>query len=250
MERSVFFSYAHEDRRRAAEVVGYLKAAGWNVWVDDAGIRGSARWAGEIERAIGDAAVFVVLLSQASVRSEWVDRELLAAADLRIPIVAAELDDPPLSSSMQFLLRNRQRVRLPTEDNRLDRMGLNRLDAAVISALEEAYQTNPDAVRLGIGNVLTTIGLTAILTAIAGFVYLFVTFASSSNLPAIGPDGFVFPEPTTVAGLEQAQAFALVFAVFVAGMIIGGIGQALRRSAKLKGVRWEMRRRSSFHSDR
>ncbi len=243
MQRSVFISYAHADRTRAVAVTTRLRQAGWTVWVDEAGIRGGARWAGEIERAIGDSSVFLVLVSAAAAASEWVDRELLAATDLRVPVVAAELEDTPLPPSMQFILRNRQRVMLTTSDNQLDQQALVRLEGALIEALEEQLQSNPDATRLRIGSILMGSGSAVLLAAVAIFVFLFVTVASADRTPEVGPDGrFIFPDPVTVAGLSEGQAFALTFAVFVTGGVLAAVGQGLRRSARLRGVHWAMRR--------
>ena len=75
MQRSVFISYAHADRTRAVAVTTRLRQAGWTVWVDEAGIRGGARWAGEIERAIGDSSVFLVLVSAAAAASALMFRD-------------------------------------------------------------------------------------------------------------------------------------------------------------------------------
>jgi predicted component of type VI protein secretion system len=240
VRRTVFLSYAREDTRWADWLARWLQARGWSVWVDKESIRGGARWAGEIERAIGSSSLVLLLLSSNSVVSDWVNSELAAAKDLRVPVVAADLDDPPLPKSMQFLLRDRQRVPIRMEEGRPSQQSLAGIDEALIGTLEQAHGSNPDALKLGLGTLLLTIGLLGFILAFASFFYL--AFVLSSGAPGAGFD----PIPSEVpilGGMAEPQGFFAVFGFAFASMIVAGIGQALRRSARLKGVTWDMRRR-------
>ncbi len=218
MEKTIFISYASEDAARAKQVQRFLQKRGWSVWIDDAGIRGAARWAGEIEKAIRAADAMVLLLSHHAATSEWVDRELVAATEQGLPIVTAELEQTPLSAATEFLLRARQRIRLTTGDNRLQR--LNELDDAIIRALEERRQSKPGRMRLWLGGAIATIGALGIVAAIALFGFGFVQFASGSA----DPDA-------------ELPVFIGAFGVFAASGFVAAIGQRIRRSARLAALR-------------
>ena len=238
--RSIFISYAREDARLAAWLSKWLNSSGWDVWVDVENIRGGARWAGEIERAISSSSLVVLLLSSSSVLSDWVGSELAAAKDLRVPVVVADLDDPPLPRSMQFLLRDRQRVPISMESGRVTQQSLARLDDALIGALEEAHGSNPDSLKLGAGNVLLMIGLLGFVLALATFFYLAFVLSSGEFDAGFGS---IPADVPILGGLAPPQGFFAVFGFAFASMIVAGVGQALRRSARMKGVTWDMRRR-------
>jgi len=237
--RSVFFSYAREDARLVDWLRRWLEHTGWTVWIDHLSIRGGAQWAGEIEKAITSSSVVVLLLSSNSVGSQWVGSELSAAVDRRVPIVVVDVDDPTLPQSMQFLLRGRQRVTIQMDEGRVSQQSLAKLDDALIGALEEARGTNPETVKLALGNVLRVVGAIGFILAFASFVYLGYKLASQE----FGAEFGVVPGDVPVlGGLQVGQAFFAIFGVALVCLVLAGIGQALRRSARLKGVTWDTRR--------
>ena len=70
----IFLSYAREDvdcAKRLAEAVSH---AGHDVWWDRH-IQGGSRFTMEIDRALKDAEVVIVLWTDASVESAWVQDE-------------------------------------------------------------------------------------------------------------------------------------------------------------------------------
>ena len=77
----VFVSYAREDSAFVERLVGDLKGAGANVWLDKADIPPGARWDREIERALKSCLELVVVVTPASVESEQVMDEVGYALD-------------------------------------------------------------------------------------------------------------------------------------------------------------------------
>jgi hypothetical protein len=76
------------------------------VWLDDALQPGQPAWVRAIEASIESCAALVLVMSPASAGSDWVDRELDLAEELRKPIL-------PLLLSGRCLMRARN---LQTED--------------------------------------------------------------------------------------------------------------------------------------
>ena len=77
----VFLSHASADRATADLVAALLERHGVPHWYSRRSIRGAQQWHDEIGRALARCDWFVLLLSETSVKSKWVKRELLYALD-------------------------------------------------------------------------------------------------------------------------------------------------------------------------
>jgi hypothetical protein len=75
---TVFVSYASPDKPLATRLASDLRERGLTVWVDAWEIRVGDNLLEKIEAGLKEAQYIVVLLSRASVRSPWVQRELSA----------------------------------------------------------------------------------------------------------------------------------------------------------------------------
>ena len=90
---TVFISHSNQDNDLTLHIVEQLRQAGYGVWVDFESIRGGADWLCEIEAGIARCDAVVVILSQASAKSVWVERECLYAFQLRTPVITALVED-------------------------------------------------------------------------------------------------------------------------------------------------------------
>jgi adenylate cyclase len=92
----VFLSYARDDVDAARQLADGLGQAGHDVWWDRH-LHGGSRFAKEIDRALKDAEAVVVLWSEASLDSAWVQDEAAEARDSeRLVPVAIGSAKPPL----------------------------------------------------------------------------------------------------------------------------------------------------------
>ena len=93
--RSVFLSYAREDRKAAGDLARALESLGWSVWWD---LRLSAgqEFDEEIDRRLREASAVVVLWSRASVGSRWVKAEADVGAErgVLIPALLEDVEAP------------------------------------------------------------------------------------------------------------------------------------------------------------
>ena len=83
----VFLSYARRDQEFADHLVRALEGRGVNVWVDRQDIPGGAAWEAAIGEAVSVSSAVLVVLSPASVASEYVPKELSLAEKYDRPIV-------------------------------------------------------------------------------------------------------------------------------------------------------------------
>lgn len=92
----IFLSYARDDIDAATQLAQGIAQAGHDVWWDHQ-LHGGSRFAKEIDRALKDAEAVVVLWSQASVDSAWVQDEAAEGRDSeRLVPVAIRSAKPPL----------------------------------------------------------------------------------------------------------------------------------------------------------
>jgi TolB-like protein/tetratricopeptide (TPR) repeat protein len=93
---TVFLSYSHEDEKRARPIIQVLEQAGFSVWWDGK-LGGGERFSRIIETALEGAKAVVVLWSQNSVVSGWVQDEAARGRD-RHCLVPLSIDgcEPPL----------------------------------------------------------------------------------------------------------------------------------------------------------
>jgi TolB-like protein/tetratricopeptide (TPR) repeat protein len=94
--RSIFLSYAREDKAIASALAKTLSASGHSVWWD-ALIEGGAAFAQTIEAAIEKSDALVVLWSKASIASDWVRDEAAKGRDLgRLVPISLDGTVPPM----------------------------------------------------------------------------------------------------------------------------------------------------------
>lgn len=92
----VFLSYARDDAALAAPLADAIGKLGYDVWWDRH-LQGGTRFASEIDQALKQAAVVVVIWSSASVDSAWVQDEAAEGRDTgRLVPVCLNGSRPPL----------------------------------------------------------------------------------------------------------------------------------------------------------
>ena len=110
MSAEVFVSYALVDRARVLQLVERMRAAGVGVWIDEGGIHGASLWGQEIVDAIESAKVMVLMLSDASITSDNVVKELSIASEDKKPILPVYLHQAEIPKSMRYQLAGIQHI--------------------------------------------------------------------------------------------------------------------------------------------
>jgi hypothetical protein len=102
-ELSVFISHGTDTRPLAEELTRALESQGIEAWVDFKDLRPGQRWKDELERAIGDAQWFLILVGSGNRATAWQEAEWSTALartwtdrDKRLlPIVFGQTEPPP-----------------------------------------------------------------------------------------------------------------------------------------------------------
>ncbi|MBL8163387.1 MAG: TIR domain-containing protein [Anaerolineae bacterium] len=72
----VFISYSREDSAFANLLVDMLQMQGFGVWIDRSNIEAGAEWQQNIENAIRNCTIFLVIMTSSSMDRQWVDKEI------------------------------------------------------------------------------------------------------------------------------------------------------------------------------
>ena len=106
--RAVFVSYASQDAVIADAVVENLDQHGINCWIAPRDVTPGSQYADEIVAAINNTKLLVLVLSEHTVGSPHVGREIERAATKRQRIIGLRTGSPPLTRSFEYFLSESQ----------------------------------------------------------------------------------------------------------------------------------------------
>ena len=92
-KRHTFISYSRTNKEFALKLARELKAAGFPVWLDQLDIPTGTRWDDEIEKALRECRIFMVILTPASIASDNAKDEIGYAIDHGKRILPVLLED-------------------------------------------------------------------------------------------------------------------------------------------------------------
>ncbi|GAB6191434.1 toll/interleukin-1 receptor domain-containing protein [Desulfocastanea catecholica] len=100
LDRTIFVSYAHEDRERIKPIVSYLAETGFSIWWDQQ-IPPGSNFRYVIQEALESAACAVVFWTNNSIKSDFIWSEVQKAKDrgVLVPVKLDEDADIPLGFS-------------------------------------------------------------------------------------------------------------------------------------------------------
>jgi GTPase SAR1 family protein len=102
----VFISYSHQDETFVKKLAGDLVTQDMKVWWDFHSLKGGQDWQKEIEKAIKQCDVFLIVLTPDAVNSEWVGNELTYASTAQktiIPLYLKKCDIPIVLIKKQYI---------------------------------------------------------------------------------------------------------------------------------------------------
>ena len=106
--RAVFISYSSEDKVVADAVCKSLESRNIGCWVAHRDIAGGERWTASIIDALSKAKAMVLILSNRSMGSPHVHRELERAVEKNIDIIPLRIENISLTKEYEYLLSTTQ----------------------------------------------------------------------------------------------------------------------------------------------
>jgi len=181
--RDAFVSYANQDTAVADAVCTSLERHGISCWIAPRDVVPGALYADSIVRAINGTKLMVLVLSQHSVASPHVSKEIERASSKRRPIIALRIDTAPLTPALEYFLSESQWVDA-TKDG-LD-TALARLSEAIrVSLLTPAHAAAGPATGTAPPAPRRTLWIAVpIVVAVLAFAYRFVEKFVPAPAPA------------------------------------------------------------------
>ncbi len=106
----VFISYSREDKDKVLDLTAKLRAAGVPLWMDVGGIDGAAMWGEEIVNALDRAKVLMLMVTESSVHSQNVAREVILASERKGHILPVHLEPTQIPPSLKYPLAGIQHI--------------------------------------------------------------------------------------------------------------------------------------------
>ncbi len=105
---NVFISYAEEDKNKVSRLAETLRHGGGRDWRYVYDLHGAQDWRAEIQYNIDHCEVFLFVISEHSLASDWCIKELQHATLVEKPIVtvvfASDINIPPPLNTIQYIL--------------------------------------------------------------------------------------------------------------------------------------------------
>lgn len=108
----IFVSYAHSDATVVYAELKWLHDLGYNIWYDE-GISPGHGWQGELAHSLEESSLFLLYVTDDSLKSPNCRREANFALEQNVPVLAIHLSDSELSSEWQFAIGDRQAILKP-----------------------------------------------------------------------------------------------------------------------------------------
>lgn len=108
--KSVFISYSSLDSPTADRVIRLLQHMKISYWKAPEMIPAGSSYAREIPKAIRECTIFLLIVSQSSQNSIWVEKEVDSAIYYRRTILPLKIDNVPLNDMFHFYLNNVQSI--------------------------------------------------------------------------------------------------------------------------------------------
>ena len=125
----IFISYSAKDREKAEQLTELLASAGLSVWIDKHGIGAATSWSGEISKAIEECKALLLLLSETSIESDNVRKEVSLAAERKKKILPLDLEPVALTHDLAYHLAGIQRTPITNIDAIIRAIGKLGLEA-------------------------------------------------------------------------------------------------------------------------
>ncbi|MEO0551081.1 MAG: TIR domain-containing protein [Pseudomonadota bacterium] len=144
----VFVSHSRKDIDVASQLSDGLSELGLHPWLDVDELSAGQNWAGAIVRAIKTSVAFILLISETSIDSDHVRREMYLADKYSKPLILINLDNTTLPEDFDYFLSVHQTIDAYTF-NEVERWHrTSRLIADTLSLIKKGDTAYPSDISL------------------------------------------------------------------------------------------------------
>lgn len=149
-DKYVFISYSSKDNEYVTQLAEKLSENGISYWKAPDMIMGGSNYAKEIPKAITHCSVFMLVMSENSQQSMWVEKEIDTAICHKKIILPIRIDDSPLNDLFKFYLNNVQMLQTEIRDDKLMRIDVivSRIKTLFTEAKEEIVLEPVEPVKM------------------------------------------------------------------------------------------------------
>ena len=104
MAHDVFISYASAEKSYAYEVKSVIEKHGYRCWIAPDSVPAGSSYADELENAIKNCQVVVLMLSDKAQQSKWVQREVERGLSHGKVLVLFHIDESKIRDEFAFFL--------------------------------------------------------------------------------------------------------------------------------------------------
>lgn len=108
MNHDVFISYTTDEKKYATQLKDTLNLNGYSCWMAPESIPGGSSYANEIEKAISNCKVLVVILSDKAQDSIWIPKEISRALTHKKIVIPFHIDESNIRDPFIFFLSDTQ----------------------------------------------------------------------------------------------------------------------------------------------
>ncbi len=141
----VFISYARDDKERVIDLVTRMRDAGVSIWIDLGSIDGAAMWGEAIVNALDSAKVLLLIVTEASVRSHNVAKEVVLTSERKGSILPVLLEPTTIPPSLKYPLAGIQQIEYyqgsPDENLKVILRSLERLGVGIAAPQASVART-------------------------------------------------------------------------------------------------------------
>jgi TolB-like protein/Flp pilus assembly protein TadD len=149
----VFISYSREDKDRVSELAQNLRESGVSLWIDQGGIDGAAMWSEQIVNALENAKVLLLMVSEHSVHSHNVVKEVTIASERKGHILPIHLEPTRIPAALKYALAGIQHIEYfqgnPAENLKTIVRSLERIGVTILPP-----ETASSAMHAAVGGLL------------------------------------------------------------------------------------------------
>ena len=147
MKRPIFISYSSKDAKIAFHLVDYLETHGIECWIAPRNIASGHDYTDTIDEAIKSCNGFILIVSNHSVQSVWVKKELTLGISHQKNIIPFKITNIEINGGINFMLNNLQWIDAtshPSEKFPEVVDGLRRYDSTIVDSRTTVQTSTED----------------------------------------------------------------------------------------------------------